>query len=322
MPHYPIPGYDEALLKSALAYVQGRFVPPLPPAYAPWLVDLARLAETGARPDAVVPVPPEVASHRLPRGAYTDGSGTRVITLWDALAALRKTDLLLDRDEDEEAGGVVLPKGVELMEPVTALALANTADAATVVRTHSASRVSALADGLRGGRWEIHPDRPVQIDQQGRVVEGLDSLLAIVEADVCAPVAMAYGTDNVSGGYSWRSPLTADSAVRFETVRAGRQPLEGPHVTEAVMPHYMDDPLMEVERRRRHGLELTAQPALSQTAGYAVFTAFCRCGGWSSGRPYDGQAHAELFDQHMGEVQRQVHAQADATFSPATPAND
>jgi hypothetical protein len=70
------------------------------------------------------------------------------------------------------------------------------------------------------------------------------------------------------------------------------------------LPHYTDDPLMD-QPRKDHGLLM--EPVERTTS---LFGAACSAGDWIDPRPYDRHAHAEGFDQHMHDVQRQVHQAA------------
>ncbi|MFE0778900.1 hypothetical protein [Streptomyces sp. NPDC058861] len=70
-------------------------------------------------------------------------------------------------------------------------------------------------------------------------------------------------------------------------------------------PHYTDDPLME-RLREKHLLEMN--PAASDDR--PLWTAFCRGCSWRDDVARDDYAHFEAFDQHMAEVQEEIHAKA------------
>ncbi|MFE8941181.1 hypothetical protein ACFYNX_27365 [Streptomyces sp. NPDC007872] len=70
-------------------------------------------------------------------------------------------------------------------------------------------------------------------------------------------------------------------------------------------PHYTDDPLME-RMREKHHLEM--KPAGSDDR--PLWTAFCRGCSWRDDIARDDYAHFETFDQHMAEVQEEIHAKA------------
>ncbi|MFF0754361.1 hypothetical protein [Streptomyces sp. NPDC004267] len=75
--------------------------------------------------------------------------------------------------------------------------------------------------------------------------------------------------------------------------------------------HYSDDPLMD-ETRPHHRLLLEPVGEATSLFGstYKLVAAGCSAGDWMDPRPYDMQAHQEGFDQHMADVQRQVHEAA------------
>ncbi|MGW0562905.1 hypothetical protein ACWDZ4_20355 [Streptomyces sp. NPDC003016] len=80
------------------------------------------------------------------------------------------------------------------------------------------------------------------------------------------------------------------------------------------MQHYTDDPLMDGPRRI-HGLILEPVGTTKTFFGADahLYGAACRAGDWMDARPYDDQAHAEGFDQHMADVQQKVHETEAAT---------
>jgi hypothetical protein len=182
---------------AAIAYVAEDCWPPLPASYGPWLVELARLAKEGTDPAALVPVPGEiVAEGPVPPRATRDGDGVLVISLEHALAALRQEDLLYPDDTE----------GVEVVTPLVALVLANTATPETVTEEYNQQTVEEMTKELTGGGWVVYPDSPIRVDEAGRLVSGLSRLLAIVAANVPAPVAITYDYDNAARPLTWQPP--------------------------------------------------------------------------------------------------------------------
>lgn len=98
---------------------------------------------------------------------------------------------------------------VQIVTPQAALTLANSADASTVHASHDPDVVSVLTGSLRSGHWTVHYNRPVRVDEQGRVTAGLNELLAIVAADRTAPVPIVYGYDTAPTPLTWRPPTPA-----------------------------------------------------------------------------------------------------------------
>lgn len=195
---------EEAL---AIAYVQDYFFPPLPRAYGPWLVQLAEMARQGADPEVLVPIPADVvAAGQLPTGARRlDATADPVITLREALTDLGRGDLLGQPDPGKGEG-----EGPEFIKPETALALANTADAAYWGQAYDPDEVHDLATALTLGNWQINDENPIRVDQQGRVVSGLNQLLAVVAANIAAPAFITYDYDTATRPLTWRGPAGAE----------------------------------------------------------------------------------------------------------------
>lgn len=83
--------------QAAQAYIRSRFVPPLPPAYGPWLVELVSMAAEGYDASAEVQVPRAVLDSGLvPGRAQRKGEGEYVMTLREALGSLKMGHLLDD----------------------------------------------------------------------------------------------------------------------------------------------------------------------------------------------------------------------------------
>lgn len=192
--------------EAAIAYVRGNFMPPLPTVYGPWLVELTARAKGGASPELEILVPDAIReSGYIPREARTTEDGTLVITLRDALSALHQEDLLFP---DGEMAGHGL--GVEFVTPIVALAMANTADAAYWGQTYDPDRIHELATTLALGNWVVNIDEPIRVDEQGRIVSGLNELLAIVEANTDTPVSITYAYDDAPRPLTWRGPAGAE----------------------------------------------------------------------------------------------------------------
>ncbi|MFD8666607.1 hypothetical protein ACFV1U_14540 [Streptomyces microflavus] len=73
--------------------------------------------------------------------------------------------------------------------------------------------------------------------------------------------------------------------------------------------HYTDDPLMNTTRRNH---QLILEPITTTTTTLLgtrtdLYRAGCTAGDWIDPRTYDYNAHAESFDQHMTELQEQLH---------------
>lgn len=72
--------------------------------------------------------------------------------------------------------------------------------------------------------------------------------------------------------------------------------------------HYTDDPLMNTTRRDH---QLILEPITTTTTLLGTTTdlyrAGCTAGDWIDTRTYGYNAHAESFDQHMTELQQQLH---------------
>lgn len=183
------------------AYVRDAIWPPLPPAFGTWLMDLTRRAQAGDDPDRELPVPREVLNTGLTVPlCYEDSDGTVVTTLGRALTVFGAEHLLYPEGDEADT--------VEIFEPVVALALANTADAHTVAHTYDPTAVAEMAAQLTAGEWEYHRVLPIHVDQQGRVTAGLNTLLAIVQANQPAPAMARYDTDRDEDTepYTWRAP--------------------------------------------------------------------------------------------------------------------
>ncbi|MEU6632862.1 hypothetical protein ABZ905_31950 [Streptomyces parvus] len=73
--------------------------------------------------------------------------------------------------------------------------------------------------------------------------------------------------------------------------------------------HYTDDPLMDAARREHR---LILEPVGTTKTLFGVnaelYGAGCAAGDWMDSRQYGYDAHAEGFDQHMTELQQQLHA--------------
>ncbi|MFE2934900.1 hypothetical protein [Streptomyces sp. NPDC059278] len=176
-------------------------------ACVPWLLELANHAKEGADPGLELAVPDAIKeSGHIPSGARTAEDGTLVITLHDALAALDLEDLLLHFHEEEEGHG----PGVEFVTPIVALAMANTTDAAHWGQTYDPDRIHELATTLTLGNWVVNVDDPIRVDEQGRIVSGLNELLAIVAANIDAPVSITYAYDDAPRPLTWRGPAGAE----------------------------------------------------------------------------------------------------------------
>lgn len=183
------------------AYVREAVWPPLPAAFGAWLADLAHRAQAGADPDLELAVPDAVlATHIHVPLARTTDDGTTTITLGAALTLFGAEHLLFpDPGASDEP--------IEIFEPVVALTLANTADAATVAATYDPDTVKRLAGQLTAGEWQYQHVTPIRVDQQGRVTEGLNTLLAVVAANHPAPALAHYDNDPAHGQrYTWRGP--------------------------------------------------------------------------------------------------------------------
>lgn len=188
--------------EAATEYVTSLF-PPLPEAYGPWLVELARQAKSGTHPDTPLPVPGDVQqTGTVPPAAHQDSEGTLVITLHDALKALRQEELLYADDEEQT------DPPLEIITPVVALALANTADARYWGETYDPERITYLADRLANGEWAVDMEAPVHVDEQGRITSCLNELLAIVLADAEAPLPTRYAYDDAPRPLGWRGPAS------------------------------------------------------------------------------------------------------------------
>lgn len=195
--------HDE--LEAAIAYVRGQFWPPLPRVYGAWLIDLKYRATGGAAPDLELAVPPAILdSGYTPRSARRRRDGTTVITLFNALASLRQEELLMPPAEEDEPDP--LPEGVELVTPIVALVMANSADAATFGELYDPEEVARVAAELAHGTWVVDADQPIHVDHQGRITTGLNTLLAVVQADISVPVPIVYGYDTANRPLTWRGP--------------------------------------------------------------------------------------------------------------------
>lgn len=75
------------------------------------------------------------------------------------------------------------------------------------------------------------------------------------------------------------------------------------------MPHYFDDPLVDIAA---HRLETSPAGTSSSLLGFPtqLVTAACSCGSWRSDKRWEISAHFELYDQHMHEVQEHAHSTA------------
>lgn len=196
--------------EAAVNYVRSQFFPPLPRLYGAWLVDLKHRAEAGADPNLLLAVPDAIMeTGYVPRAARPADDGTTVITLYEALAGLRQEGLLIPADREAAAAvpeGTDIPEGVEMVTPVVALALANTADADTVGFEFDPDQVAAMSTALVKGEWAVDLDDPIHVDHQGRVCKGLNMLLAVVQGNIPAPVPIVYGYDDAARPLTWRGP--------------------------------------------------------------------------------------------------------------------
>jgi hypothetical protein len=186
-----------------IAYVREAIWPPLPTAYGAWLGDLTHRALNGVDPELELAVPKTVLDTGVPLPpelCYQDDDGITVITLGNALTLFGAEHLLFP---DIAASG----DPIEIFEPVVALSLANTADAATVADTYDPETVGELAAQLTAEDWNYHRVTAIRVDQQGRVTHGLNTLLAIVQANRPAPALAYYENDQPEGApYTWRGP--------------------------------------------------------------------------------------------------------------------
>lgn len=184
-----------------IGYVQRNIWPPLPTVFGVWLGDLIHRAKAGADPDLELAVPDAVLETGVFLPLCRKDGDTTVITLGRALTLFSLEELLFP-DEEEHAA-----EPISVFEPLVALTLANTADAQTVADTYNPQTVTELADTLTAGEWRFHLAEPIVVDQQGRLIGGLTTLLAIVKANVPAPALAFYNTDDTGAvPLTWRGP--------------------------------------------------------------------------------------------------------------------
>jgi hypothetical protein len=175
-----------------------------------WLGDLVHRARAGADPDLELAVPDAVLDTgvHVPLCRKTE-DGTIVTTLARALTLFHADHLLFPDDPEHSAEPVVI------YEPGVALTLANTADMITVSGAHDPATVSELAGRLTGGQWDYRLVAAVRIDHEGRLIGGLNTLLAIVLANRPAP-ALTYDLtpDPAHQPLTWRGPADRGTLER------------------------------------------------------------------------------------------------------------
>ncbi|MEV6400537.1 hypothetical protein AB0M39_38125 [Streptomyces sp. NPDC051907] len=194
----------EDQIAAAVAYVRDDLFPPLPEAYGPWLVKLAARARAGEDPDIMLTVPKTVLDTGVvPPRVRREADGAILISLGDALRAMQQEDLLYPEHEQPDTP-------LEVVTPIVALALANTADAQHWAETYDPEQVTELAQELALGTWTVHVDKPIRVDEQGRIASGLNELLAIVHANLQAPVRITYAYDDGPRPLTWRGPAGAE----------------------------------------------------------------------------------------------------------------
>lgn len=195
-PARPDPATDPA------AYVSEVVWPPLPPAFGDWLADLVRRARAGEDPDLELAVPDAVLATSVPVPlCRMTPNGTVVTTLGRALTLFHAEHLLFP-EPDEHDGDPV-----QVFEPEVALTLANTADAQAVADTYDPAVVRERSAQLLAGEWRYRDVTPIRVDRHGRLVDGLSTLLAIVQANRPAPVIAHYDTDHLGDApLTWRGP--------------------------------------------------------------------------------------------------------------------
>lgn len=183
-----------------VGYVQRNIWPPLPTAFGVWLGDLIHRAKAGADPDLELPVPDGVLATGVfvPLARKAD-DGTIVITLGRALTLFHLEELLFPTDEEHAADPV------EIFEPEVARTLANTADAKTVADTFDLKHINELTYQLVNEEWDYRRASPIHVDGEGRLHTGLNTLLAIVKANLPAPAIAHYDTPT-GPSLTWRGP--------------------------------------------------------------------------------------------------------------------
>lgn len=187
--------------KDPHGYIEREIWPPLPRVFGGWLEELIHRAKAGTDPSLELAIPDAIRETgiRIP-GARTTDDGTPVITLATALILFRVEHLLFPGDAEHAEEPVLI------FEPVIALQLANTADAATVADIYNADTIRELSAQIKAGEYDYRNNETVTIDAQGRLTSGLNVLLAIVHADAPAPALAVYDTDTHPGPYRWRGP--------------------------------------------------------------------------------------------------------------------
>jgi hypothetical protein len=195
-----------------IGYVQRNIWPPLPTAFGVWLGDLIHRAAAGADPDLELAVPDAVLATGVFVPLCRKDGDTIVVTLGRALTLFGLEELLFPDDEEHAADPIAV------FEPLVALTLANTADAQTVADTYDPATVAELAATLAAGDWEYHLVPPIRVDGHGRLVTGLNTLLAIVKANAPAPAMAYYDTDDTGTvPLTWRGPAGWNNGAPHDT---------------------------------------------------------------------------------------------------------
>lgn len=184
-------------------YVKVHLWPPLPTVFGTWLGDLLHRARNAADPDMELAVPDAVLETGIgvPGSRYDEPSGTHVITLFRALSLFAQAEALFPDDAE------YADEPVTIFEPYVALTLANTATPATVEALHDPICVDQYAAEITAGTWQYQKNPHVIVGRDGRLLSGLNVLLAIIKANTPAPVLAEYDGDDDDGPYTWRPPV-------------------------------------------------------------------------------------------------------------------